>query len=163
MMGDATFAYFHGGTLKKPIAYLAVAAALALSGCSGASNTSPSTAEPTTTQEAPKIPDLTGSWKQSNPNSEKSYQQATITADKMTIEWVSDGGNTTSIYWVGTYSGPTSAGEPYTWTSQRDVEATKSALLASSDATKEFTYEAGAISYKVSALGTTTTVKLKKN
>lgn len=114
-------------------------------------------------QEAPKVPDLTGAWKQSNPNSEKSYQQATITADTMTIEWVSDGGNTTSIYWVGTFAGPTSADEPYTWTSQRDVEATKSALLASGDATKEFKYEAGTISYKVSALGTTTTVNLKKN
>ncbi len=35
-------------------------------------------------------------------------------------------------YWIGTFAGPTSTSEPYTWTSQRDVEATKSALLASS-------------------------------
>lgn len=81
----------------------------------------------------------------------------------MTIEWVSDGGNTTSIYWVGTFAAPTDASEPYTWTSQKDVEATKSALLASGDATKEFKYENDTISYKVSALGTTTTINLKKN
>ena len=110
-----------------------------------------------------KAPDLTGKWKQSNPNSEKSYQQATITADKVTVEWVTDGGNSTSIYWVGTFAAPTDASEPYTWISQRDVEATQSAILASSDATKEFTYKDGMISYKVSALGTTTTVNLKKN
>jgi uncharacterized lipoprotein NlpE involved in copper resistance len=151
-----------GESLKKSIASIALVSVLALTGCGGTGNTA-GPADSKATQEAPKVPDLTGSWKQSNPSSEKSYQQATVTADKVTIEWVSDGGNTTSIYWVGTFTGPTSATEPYTWTSTRDVEATKSALLASSDATKEFKYEGGTISYKVSALGTTTTVNLKKN
>ncbi|ADX72184.1 hypothetical protein Asphe3_09950 [Pseudarthrobacter phenanthrenivorans Sphe3] len=164
MILDASFTFFYlGESLKKSIASLALVAVLALTACGGAGSTTSGAADTQTTQEAPKIPDLTGAWKQSNPNSETSYQQATITADKMTIEWVSDGGNTTSIYWVGTFAAPTSASEPYTWTSQRDVEATQSALLASSDATKEFKYEGGSISYKVSALGTTTTVNLKKN
>lgn len=149
--------------MKKSIASIALVAVLALTGCGGASNTSAGAADTKTTQEAPKAPDLTGTWKQSNSNSEKSYQEATITGNKITINWVSDGGNTTSIYWVGTFTPPTSATEPYTWTSQRDTEATKSALLASSDATKDFKYEGGAISYKASALGTTTTVNLKKN
>lgn len=152
-----------GEIMKKSIASIALAAVLVLTGCGGAGTTTTGTADSKAAQEAPKVPDLTGEWKQSNPNSEKSYQQATITADKMTIEWVSDGGNTTSIYWVGTFAAPTTASEPYTWTSQKDVEATKSALLASGDATKEFKYEGGTISYKVSALGTTTTVNLKKN
>lgn len=149
--------------MKKLIAPIALGAALALTGCAGAGSTSNGAADSKAVQEAPKIRDLTGGWKQSNPNSEKSYQQATITADKMTVEWVTDGGNTTSIYWVGTFAAPTDASEPYTWTSKRDAAATKSALLASSDATKDFKYEGGTISYKVSALGTTTTVNLKKN
>ncbi len=149
--------------MKKLIASIVVAAALALAGCGGGSAATTSASDSKTAQEAPKVPDLTGAWKQSNPNSEKSYQQATITADKITVEWVTDGGNTTSIYWVGTFAAPTAASEPYTWTSQKDVAATKSALLASGDATKEFKYENGIISYKVSALGTTTTVNLKKN
>jgi hypothetical protein len=150
--------------MKKTHACIALAAALALTGCGGASTTPAGTADSKAAEEAPKkAPDLTGGWKQSNPNSEKSYQQATITADKVTVEWVTDGGNSTSIYWVGTFAAPTDASEPYTWTSQRDVEATQSAILASSDATKEFTYKDGMISYKVSALGTTTTVNLKKN
>lgn len=149
--------------MKKSIAPIALAAVLALTGCGGAGTTPAGAADSKAAQEAPKAPDLAGAWKQSNPASEKSYQQATLTADKMTIEWVTDGGNTTSTYWVGTFAGPTNASEPYTWTSQRDVEATKSALLASTDATKEFKYEGGTISYKTSALGTTTTVNLKKN
>ncbi|MFE4195861.1 hypothetical protein ACFRJ9_08345 [Paenarthrobacter sp. NPDC056912] len=149
--------------MKKLITPVLLVAALTLTGCAGAAPATNGTAESKTTQEEPKTPDLTGGWKQSNPASEKSYQQATITADKITVEWVTDSGNTTSIYWVGTFAAPSSATEPYTWTSARDVEATKSALLASSDDVKEFKYEAGTISYKVSALGTTTTVNLKKN
>lgn len=113
--------------------------------------------------EAPQAPDLVGAWMQSNSASEDSFQQATITADTITVEWVADGGDTTSIYWVGTFEAPADATEPYTWTSQRDAEATDSALLASTDDTKEFTFEGDTISYKVSALGTTTKVELKKD
>lgn len=149
--------------MKKLIALLALAAAISLTGCGGTGVTPAGTVDSKATQVAPKVPELTGAWKQSNSASEKSYQQATITADKITIEWVTDGGDTTSTYWVGTIKAPTDGSEPYKWTSKRDAAATKSALLASTDDTKDFTYEADTISYKVSALGTTTTVKLKKN
>ena len=37
-----------------------------------------------------------------------------------------------------------------------------SALLASGDETKTFTYENGILSYEASALGTTTTVKMER-
>lgn len=148
--------------MKKLIAPIILAAALALTGCGGASTAPSGAAESQAAQVAPKAPDLTGDWKQSNPNSEKSYQQATITADTITVEWVSDGGNTTSIYWVGTFVAPTEGGKAHTWTSQRDKAATDNALMASSDETKEFKFEGDTISYKVSALGTTTTVNLKK-
>ena len=149
--------------MKKLIAPIALAAALALTGCGGTGAASTGAADSKAAENAPQAPDLTGAWKQSNPASEKSYQQATITADAITVEWVADGGDTTSIYWVGTFEAPSDSSGPYMWTSQRDVEATKSAFMASSDDTKEFTYEGDSISYKVSALGTTTTVKLKKN
>lgn len=149
--------------MNKLIAPIALAAALALTGCGGTAATPTGAADSKPTEKAAPAPDLTGAWKQSNPASEKSYQQATITADAITVEWVSDGGNTTSIYWVGTFKAPSDSTGPYTWTSQRDDAATKTALMASSDPTKEFTYEGDGISYKVSALGTTTTVKLKKN
>ncbi|MFI7482458.1 hypothetical protein ACH9EU_08565 [Kocuria sp. M1R5S2] len=149
--------------MKRLIAPMALAAALALTGCSGADTTSSSAADSNTAEETPHVPDLAGAWKQSNPTSEDSYQQAMITTDTITIEWVTDGGDTTSTYWVGTFEAPTDASEPHTWTSQRDAAATDSALLASTDDTKEFTYEGDTISYKVSALGTTTTVDLNRS
>jgi len=149
--------------MKKLIAPIALAVALSLTGCGGTAATPASAVDSKAAEEAPKAPELTGAWKQSNSSSEKSYQQAKITADTITVEWVTDAGDTTSIYWVGTFKAPKDASEPYKWTSKRDAAATKSALLASTDDTKEFTYEGGAVSYKVSALGTTKTVKLTKN
>ena len=148
--------------MKKIITSIAIASALALTGCASEATSPAASTESKAVEVAPRIADLTGAWKQDNSNSEASYQQATITGDTITIEWVSDSGDTTSIYWVGTFQAPTNATEPYLWTSQRDAAATDSALLASTDDTKEFTYKDNVISYKVSALGTTTTAKLKK-
>lgn len=109
---------------------------------------------------AASIPDLKGTWKSEDNNG--SYQEAVISDNSIEINWVSDGGDTKSIYWVGSFIAPTEATNSYSWTSERDKEATDSALLASSDETKEFTYSDGVISYQTSALGTTTTMKLKK-
>lgn len=148
--------------MKRFIAPIVLAMALTLTGCGGSEETPANASSPNTVEKTSRVPELTGQWKQSNAASEESFQQATITADTITIDWVSDGGDTTSIYWVGTFEPPTQAGENHTWTSQRDAAATDSALLASTDATKEFSYEGDSISYKVSMLGTTTTVKLKK-
>ena len=78
------------------------------------------------------------------------------------INWISDGGKTKSIYWVGTYTAPTEFVEEYSWTSERDKEKTDSALLASTDDTKDFLYSNEKISYEASAMGTTTTVELTK-
>lgn len=152
-----------GEAMKKLIAPLALAAALALSGCGGADGPTTETVESakSVTEDAPQVPDLVGSWKQSNPNSEENYQQATITADTITIDWVADGGATTSIYWVGTFEPPTE--ESGSFTSVRDKEATHPALLASTEDSKEFMFDGETITYKVSALGTTTTVELEKN
>ncbi|MBH0098589.1 lipoprotein [Salinibacterium sp. NSLL150] len=134
--------------MKKITIIAALGAVLVLSGCA-AGATGPA--------------DLTGDWKQSNSASTDAYQQAKISDDEITIEWVSDGGDTVSTYWVGTFEAPVDGGEPYTWTSERNEEATDSALLASTADSKEFTYEGGVVSYEVSALGTTTIVDLKKN
>lgn len=107
-------------------------------------------------------PDLTGEWKQVNGDSEDSYQSATISDGVIEVYWVSDGGDTKSLYWAGTYEAPTNASEPYSWASENDHEKTDSALLASGDDQKTFTYENGQISYDVSAMGMTTTVRLEK-
>jgi hypothetical protein len=149
---------------------ITITTALTLSACSTTPDTTPesssgskssATAEPT--KEAPKPADLTGTWKQTNSAAADSYQEAEIAGDVITINWVTDNGDTKSIYWVGTFTAPTDASTPYNWTSTRDKAATDSAMLASQDDTKEFTFQDDTISYSASALGTTTTIKLKKN
>lgn len=114
-------------------------------------------------KDEPKEPlDLTGEWTQSNPNSEDTWHEATIKDGAIEIYWVSDDGDTKSLYWAGTYKAPTDAVDEYNWTSENDKEKTDSALLASGDDTKDFAYKDGVISYEASAMGTTTTIKLEK-
>lgn len=113
-------------------------------------------------RRAPAAPDLTGDWKQVNAASEDSYQVATIQGDTIEIYWVTESAETKSLYWAGTFVAPETADEPYTWESANDTEKTDSALLASGDETKTFTYQDGQISYDVSAMGMTQTVRLEK-
>ena len=103
---------------KKTIA-LAVATmlALGLGACGNASDTetagagSTSQSQATKKKPAEKKPveqpaDLTGTWKQTNSGSDDSWMEAEITADTITIQWVSDNGDTKSLYWKGSYNAP---------------------------------------------------------
>lgn len=108
--------------------------------------------------EAPT--DLTGTWK--SEANEGSWMEAVISADTISIDWISDDGDTRSIYWIGTYAAPTEYVDDYTWTSERDKEQTDNALLASTDDTKDFSYSSGKLSYEVSFMGTTTKMELSK-
>ena len=148
--------------IAKKVAVFGCAAALAatLAGCS--SGEQPSNTEDQPAQEQKQPLSLTGTWKQSNSNSEDSYQEATIEGDTIAINWVSNGGDTKSLYWAGTYVAPTEATESYTWDSVNDKEQTTNAMLASGDDTKTFSYENGVLSYEASALGTTTTIKMER-
>lgn len=109
-----------------------------------------------------QIPDLTGEWKQVNSKSKDSYQAATISGGTIEIYWVSDNGDTKSLYWAGSFVAPTTADASYKWDSKNDHSKTENALLSSSDDTKTMTYQNGVLSYEASAMGTTTTVKLEK-
>lgn len=106
--------------------------------------------------------DLTGTW--ISDNGEGTYHEAIITNDTIEINWMGMEEDTKSLYWYGSFTAPTTAAEEdeYTWTSQTDHAKTDSAMLASQDETKEFTYKDGVISYEASAMGTTKTVKLEK-
>ncbi len=106
--------------------------------------------------------DLTGTWKQVNSNSDDAWQEAVIEDGTITINWITDNGDTKSLYWVGSYDAPTEATEEYKWTSENDHDQTDSALLASSDDTKEFTYTDGQLTYEASAMGSTMTIRLEK-
>lgn len=141
----------------KKIVFTVLTLVLMLSLCACSKDSAPAPSnEPATP------PDLTGEWKQINSNSDDAWQAATITGDTITINWVSDGGDTKSLYWAGTFTAPTTADEPYSWDSANDKEQTSKALLASGDETKTFTYANGQLSYEASALGTTVTVKMEK-
>ena len=133
-----------------------------LCACSSNSSTTDTAQQSSITQEQKTLLSLDGKWKQCNSSSKDAYMEATIQEDTISVNWVSDGGNTESIYWIGTYPRPNTTEDSYNFTSTRDQEKTASALLASSDDTKDFSYSNGKISYKVSALGTTTTVELTK-
>lgn len=149
---------------KTLVAASALLLTLGVAGCSPAAETSApngggSSQETTQQQEAPKPADLTGEWTESDPAEQ--YQSATITGDTIEVYWVSDGGDTKSLYWAGTFVPPTEAGD-YKWTSQNDTSKTANAMLASSAETKEFTFAGDEISYEVTALGTTKTVRLTR-
>ena len=144
--------------MKKAIALLVAAMLLTgLSACGGSTTAdapakSDGTSKTETNKEEPKPQpaDLTGTWKQTNSNDPSSYMEATISGD--TIE----------VNWIGTDQAPAAAGD-WKWTSQGDTETMASALLASQDATKDFTYsEADGVSWETTALGTTITVKTVK-
>lgn len=148
---------------KKIIALITIVGLLFfLSACGSTDTPNDSTDSSDNSADAAEPADLTGEWKQVDSNSEDSWQAATIQGDTITIYWITDGGDTESLYWAGTYVAPTTSDEPYTWDSENDHSQTDSSLLASTDDTKTITYENGQISYSASAMGTTTTVHLEK-
>lgn len=147
---------------KKIVAMLLVGAmALSITACGGDAEPSKNNETKTESTTEKKEPlDLTGTWK--SEEVEGSYQEATISDSVIEINWVSDGGNTKSLYWAGTYVAPAESTDEYSWISENDKEKTGTALLASSDDTKDFTYKDGVISYEASAMGTTKKVELTK-
>ena len=117
--------------------------------------------EPTPTPESVTV-DLAGDWEQTNKNSDTNYQIATITENTIEVYWMDSSTDTKSLYWAGTVSIPDGAGTTFSWDSENDTEKTSNALLASGDETKTFSYDNGQLSYDVTAMGITQTVKLEK-
>ena len=108
----------------------------------------------------PQPADLTGTWKSTNSDSEDSWMEATITADTIQIDWVT--ADTRSLYWIGAFEAPNQPGD-WSWTSQADREKMDTALMASQDDAKDFTYtETDGLSFDASAMRVTKTVKMTK-
>lgn len=105
---------------------------------------------------------MEGNWNQINSNSDTMYQMAVISGNTIEIYWINTAEESRSLYWSGSFEIPENPGERFAWTSQNDTSKTNTALLASSDVAKVFTYENGQIFYEVSAMGTTATVRLEK-
>ena len=130
--------------------------ALGLSGCAS----DPSAAGASSQANAEL--DLTGEWEQAGDAGEgnTSIQSATIVDDTITVYWLNDGEK--ALYWAGTADLPADAGDSFTFDSENDTDRTGTALLASSDDTKTFTFEDETLSYEVSALGETWTIELQQ-
>jgi hypothetical protein len=106
--------------------------------------------------------DLTGEWKQTNSNSDDTYQTATIAGEQISVDWVTDSDSTKAVYWIGSYIAPTEGTESYSWDSQGDVAQMETALMASGDTTKAFTFENDVLSYDLTAMGVTVTVEMSR-
>ena len=152
---------------KMSVAAMAAVLAFSLGACGNTTNDAttakaPASQSQSQQRKAPvaKPADLTGTWKQTNPNSSDTWMEATVSDGVIEIDWVTQ--DSRSLYWKGTYEAPTKAGD-WKWTSQGDTAAMEQSLLGSQDATKDFTYtKANGISWQASAMGVTTTVKTAK-
>lgn len=153
--------------MKKVLGIIAatVFAIALLGGCSSGTTSSQSSSSQAAQEEVKAEPlSLDGTWKSTNSDSEDSWQEAVIDGDTITINWVSDNGDTKSLYWAGSVVEPTdeTVDDTYTWDSVNDKDQTSKALLASGDDTKAFTYSDGELSYEASAMGTTKTVRMER-
>lgn len=128
--------------------------ALGLTACGGSEETAPADGN----KKEESVLDLTGTWAM-EPDEEGTTMSATISADSIVVNWLVDGDEW--LYWSGSYTPPTDPGDSYTWTSQADGAA-DTALLASSDETKDFSYKGGVLSFDVTIQGETATVKMEK-
>ncbi len=152
--------------ITKTVTSLALVALLGLgaTACAGepaseAQETdSQASAEPEKHEEAPEPVDLTGEWKQTNLNSEDSFQTATITGDTIEVYW--NAPDMKALYWAGTVEVPEDGSTSFSWESVNDSAKTEASMMASEDPTKTFTVKDGEISYEVTAMGTTVTVRL---
>lgn len=136
---------------------LAVVLFISTAACGGSSDNNTAPPDPTAGP-----PDLSGQWKQVNNESEDSYQGAIISGDKIEIYWVSNNGDTRSLYWAGSFDAPDTEDEPYYWNSRNNTAKTSGSMLASGDRSKRFTYEDEQISYSATIMGSTTKVRLEK-
>ena len=155
--------------MKKLVTILALGAALSLTACGSVAQPDaapakqPAADAPAAEAPAPEPLDLAGTWKSIDGEaSGNNYQQAVITADTISIDWIDEAEGTAMVYWVGTFDAPTEPGDTWKWTSVRDAAATDTALLASSDDTKQFEYKNGQLSYELTMMGETTTLHLEK-
>jgi len=88
--------------MKISLAFISLALRIALPACGAqARSQTPleSAASSTAAQRhATEAADLAGNWKQTNSLDPDAYQAAAIDEDSITINWVTDNGDTSSLY-----------------------------------------------------------------
>lgn len=109
--------------------------------------------------------DLTGSWVAEHEANASSYMTAAIDSDSIHVYFYTPDGETSALYWSGTYvapTEPTEEGAEYTWTSEANHDETDKALLSSSDDSKQFTYKDGELSFPISMMGVQSTIHMSR-
>lgn len=149
--------------MKKIAIALSLAALLIVPSCAKPEPDQPVTDAPAQTPgeaEAAAQPyTFSGTYTEENADPASTYMRAEISGDAIEISWIMNGGETVSLYWAGTFVQPTGA-EDYTFDSENNTEKTGSALLASGDPTKAMTVSGQSVSFSVTAMGATRTVRL---
>ncbi len=110
-------------------------------------------------EEAGEYMDLAGTWT-SEPSEDGSWVEAVIddADDTITIRCLSDDGDTSSIYWVGTYDPPVNETDTYEWKSVKK-EASDEEMSASDD-TMEISYSEDALHFEIEENGNKKSVEL---
>lgn len=116
--------------------------AIGLSACTGSDASGVSS-------QASKTASMNGTWKADG-------FEAEVSDNLIEVNIVDQ--DTSSLYWKGTF--PQQQGEKIT--SEADVDALSESMLGSQDLTKEFTVKGGEISFKITIMGTSKVVHLKK-
>ena len=109
--------------------------------------------------------DLSGKWEAEHEEGVASYMTADIGAENIKVYFYTPNGDTTALYWSGTYTAPTEPtkdGSEYTWTSQANHDEMDKALMASQDDSKEFTYKNEELSFPISMMGVQTTIHMHR-
>jgi hypothetical protein len=125
-----------------PVVLIGLVLSLAACGPAGSSDE---------TKAADKAPvSLNGTWKADG-------FDATVSDNSIEVNIVDDKSETSSLYWKGTF--PVGSDKVV---SEADTEALASSMLGSQDDTKEFTVKDDEISFKITIMGTSKVVHLKK-
>lgn len=102
---------------------------------------------------------LTGTW--STDQSDASFlMNADVTDDEITITWTSD--DMSALYWKGTFAIPEDATEGTPIASEADVEALSESMLGSTETSKIFKVEDGALTFPLGIAGVTKTIRLER-
>jgi hypothetical protein len=136
-------------------ALVAVALAVAFTSIKGASAT--------TTQGTPSRPViLDGHWHQTKSGISAAVMDATVKNNEIQIN-VTMSGESTGLYWKGSFDSGGSNLDPFSITSVGDTKAMDLSLYASQDSSKVFYYHNGVLSYPFSIMGVSTTVELSRS
>lgn len=150
------------------LSFIAAATLLALTAC-GTSDSGQATSnsaqngqsQPASSER--KAPDYMGTWRQKGANGEEgedTWLEASITADTIRVDWVTESGADRMLFWSGSFD-PKAAAEG-TVISQRDNAAMDPELLASTDDTKEFTFKEDSFSFPITVQDEHGTIEMEK-